>query len=348
MAIQERDLNWYLENEQEPTDEESAELSLNGFVEVDDGQPVTDPPVEEEPAPAATATTDDPDDKEPSSTTDTPDNKDDDSGAKGVLSADGETVIPYKVLRGSRDQVAELQSQNSDLQQQLTDAQTRLEAGTPAGEETEEVVATGEITDAVVETEFERIHGKTLEEFREEYGEEQANLFLAPVRENLATKQELSAIRQSLNAREADEETAVKTSVQEAIDANATLVNWQQNDPVMWKAAVAVDEALQADEEWSAASGKSYEERFEEVVKRLGHAPEPEPSTTKTPEEIAADKIAAANKSATVPASLSEVPGGSPAAETLRDQAEGMSEGELTQAMIDNPKLQEELLASLS
>lgn len=341
MAIQERDLNWYLENDQEPTDVEAAEMALNGYVEYDDGQPVTAEEEAEETPPASV-----PDDKEPPAKPETPPvEKTEEPEGTGVLAADGETVIPYKVLRGARDQVNELQTTNAELQQQLEEMQAKL-AATPG--DAVPTVVPDDVKQDLVEVEFERIHGKSLEEFKEEYGEEQANLFLAPVRENLAFKKELSEIRQSLSARAAQEETAVKITVQDAIDANPVLVDWQQNDPVMWKAAVAVDEALQSDPEWSVESGKSYEERFAEVTRRLGHEPKPASPAQKTPGEIAAEKLAAAGKKVVVPSSLSDVPGGTPAAETLRDQAEGMSEAELTQAMIDNPKLQAELLASLS
>jgi len=337
MANEQRDMTWFMENEVEPTDEQSAELALNGYAEVDDGQPVTDPP--EETPPAEKADVEKPETSAETST-ETPDDKATETESEGVLSQDGKTVIPYKVLRGARDQVNELQGQNAELQARLEELEQQTEQeSTPAQE-----AVSDEITDEVLAAAFEREQGKSLEDFREEYGDEQASLFLNPIKTNLLLQQRLDRIEANESNREAAAVATEAEKIRLAIDGNATLVDWEQNNTAMWEAAKAVDNLLKADETWS---NRSYKERFEEVVKRLtGKEPDSIPKT-KTAEEIAAEKLAAAGKGNNVPNSLSSVPGGDPAAETMRDQAEGMSETELINTMLD-PKKQEELLSSLS
>lgn len=335
MATQERDMTWFMENEVEPNEDQSAELALNGVAGVDDGQPVTDPP-EETPetveAPETPEASETPDDKAPE-TKDEP---------EGVLTQDGKTVIPYKVLRGARDQVSELQSQNADLQAQVEElSQSGEDESTPA-----QGIIPDEITDEVVAAEFERQQGKSLDDFREEYGDEQAQLFLNPIKTNLELQQRLDRIENNEAEREEIEQLTVAEQIRNAIDSNSTLADWEQNDLPMWEAAKAVDNVLKADDTWK---NKSYGERFDEVVKRLtGKEPEtPSDPKPKTADELAAEKLAAANKGGNTPNSLSSVPGGDPAAETVRDQVDGMSESELISAMSD-PKKQEELLSSLS
>lgn len=366
MAAEERGVEWFIENGIEPSEEQAAELALGGVATVEvDGEPANeDQPVTDQVKEAKTEEAEEPAEPEVKAEKAEPDVKaeeadQEDKEAKGVATQSGDGIIPYSVLRGARDQVNHLQSQNADLQRKFDELQQQIEAARASDatqpQQAAPAVSTAdiEITDEAVAKAFERAQGQSIQDFIEEYGEDQAKLFINPLREslreNLALRQEINNIAQELRDRRESEEARAIDTVQGAIDAIPTLADWQQNNRVMWKAAIGADQELKQDPDWAH---KSYHERFTEVVRRLGGALDVEtddtPDDKETIDAKAKEVLAAASKKQpAVPTSLSSVPGGAPAAESLRDQAEGMSPAELQRLAETNPEKLEEMLESL-
>jgi hypothetical protein len=365
MAAEERGVEWFIENGMEPTEEQAAELALNGAATVEvDGEPANeDQSVTDQ---VKEAKTEEADEAEPEVKAEKakPDDKaeeadPEDKSAKGIATQGGDGIIPYSVLRGARDQVNQLQAQNADLQRQFEELRQQIEAARTEDTATTQraptiTTADIEITDEAVAKAFERAQGQSIQDFIEEYGEDQAKLFINPLRENLrenlALRQELTSIAEQLRSQRESEEARAIDTVQGAIDAIPTLADWQQNNRVMWRAAIGADQELKQDPDWA---DKSYHERFTEVVRRLGGPVDVETADTPDDKQTTDAKAAAvlaeaSKKKPAVPTSLSSVPGGAPPAETLRDKAEGMTPAELQQLAESNPEMMEEMLASLT
>lgn len=123
-----------------------------------------------------------------------------------------------------------------------------------------------------------------------------------------AANQQQAAVIKDLRtkdvAREKSADELRAEAVQRDIDAVPFLANLQATDPVMWNAAVAVEEGLLGDPEWQ---GKSRVERFQEVARKLGGTaakPAPKQDASKTANALRAAAARAA------PTSLSELPSG--------------------------------------
>lgn len=348
------DMQYFLENEIEPTLEQANELATSGTVDLGaestETEEATAETTETQPVTESTESLEDAGDKTSTDVkAETEDAATDEEETEAPVSTkDGQSTIPYSVLKGSRQQVVELKSQNADIAAENEALRQQIEEVRQAGPDTSaQPEVSNEVTEDTLLAEFQRKYGQSYEDFVSEYGDEQAKFVLTPLRESLELRNEfnneLTAIRQELQDRSIREEADAIDTLQAAIDANPTLSDWQQNNEAMWKAAQAVDSVLKADPDWS---GKSYQERFGEVVKRLGHS-ESAPSVEtedKSVEEKAKEALDKAGKP--VLTSLSSVSGGTPAAETLRDQVEGMSNTEL-QSQMEDPDKMRELLDAL-
>lgn len=342
-----RHLSWFIENEVEPTDEQLAESAINdGMITVSEGDPGADQPATDTgaaaPAESETAATE-------TAPTTKPAGMSDEDWAEiktlVVKTKDGQGDIPYDVLAGSRQQVAALKQQNEGMAQELEQLRATAAAAAPNSPAGTIPNPAGEIPNEVLMTAFEQSQGRSYDELEEEFGEDQAKLFLNQIRDNLLLRQDLANIRESIDSA-GDEGSA--DEVQDAIDAIPDLVKWQQLDGDMWKEALREDAHLRESPLWA---GKSYQERFTEVTRRLGGSVEPAPTTTadnKTAAEKAAEVLAkTATTVAQVPTSLSSVPGGAHEAETAADKAEGMSNEELLDLAMTNPDRYAELLEAI-
>ena len=333
-----RDMQYFLENEIDPSEEQQNELATKGYVEMDDESPAAET-TETQPV---TETVESLEDAGDTTTTDVKaDEEVPDEEEAPVSTKDGNATIPYSVLKGARQQAHELKSQNADITSENEELRRQIEeAKQSAPETTAQTETSNEVTEDELLATFQRKYGQSYEDFVGEYGEEQAKFVITPLRENLELRNEfsneLTAIKQELTERNQIDEAQAVDTLQAAIDANPTLTDWQQNDKAMWEAAKAVDNVLKVDPDWS---GKSYQDRFTEVVKRLGKSEPTVTTDTQTVEEKA--KAALDKAGSPVLTSLSSVAGGTPAAETMLDKAEGMSNIELQNQMEDPDKMQE-------
>lgn len=280
---------------------------------------------------------------------DKPEAKDPDKPAKGdedepkpkpkpvVKTRDGKHEIPYSELENARREARELKQQLEELKRQP--------ATLPI--ETPDTTDTGKV----------EIDEQAL---IDEYGEELAKPIIALHKQNQQAQREIAELRQwrqeQAQAREADEATTVNEAI-DTVFADRTkpgevsiLRKWQQDCDPLWDAAVALDNRLLQDPAWA---DKPHRERFEEVIQRLGHAPEPaEPAgDTKNPEDLKAKadaKLAAKADETSVPRSLSDLPGGAPPDQTLIESIERMSPKDIEAKLASmTPEQQEEFLARL-
>ena len=149
---------------------------------------------------------------------------------------------------------------------------------------------------------------------------------------------------------------------QRLIDSDPKLAEWQREanaaaggdvtkSPLKWNQALALDDALKTSPEWA---GRSMADRFGEVVRILGgDAPgsgAPAQSQTEDAKpngkDPAAAKTAVADPTPGLPASLDDLPAGTPV-KSLLEQVERMTPTEMQQWVTDNPDLSNEQLEAL-
>lgn len=256
--------------------------------------------------------------------TDEPEEKPD-----GVLSKNGERVIPYEQLEAARQRSIDLESQ---IEQMRDNPETSPEVQEQLGRLTR-----------LVETYESQIKGSGMEprplpeEFRldaaklkelEEFGTVgEVSTTLAKQIEYLLG--EVKEIKGSPKPVASEQEPVSANSVDEVIAADADLTRWKGSD-FAWDKAVSIDGYVKTLPEFA---GKSFSERKDEVVRRtkleLGEAaaqPSQQPPG-KTAEEIVAGVT-------DTPTSLSEIGGATARQEaTFAQQTEGKSEIEIASLM---------------
>ena len=269
----------------------------------------------------------------------------DDEQPAPIQAKDGKSTIPYEVLDGTRKENQTLKSQLEEKAAENERLQRELEAsaqhasdddgsGSEGGSEGQ-----GSIDDRVL-AKFHEMHGMTPDEFEEEYGDNLKDSFLRQTKESIELNDKIEFIA---NEREREHAMSVQDTVQTAIDSIPALAKIQANDPVLWNAAVAIDQSLRETPEFA---DKSYQERFTEVAKRLNlEVGDSQPQQT-TGRKSGGDDDSGDNPG--VPASLSDFPGGSPPAQSETEEVGRMSVTDLA-AKFDNmsPEQQEAYLNNL-
>lgn len=243
-----------------------------------------------------------------------------------VATKDGSGTIPYAVLKGAREQAAELARQNDLLKSQLEDLTARQAA--PAAEAP---AASPDAMEAKIASLRERAEALT-EDFPELAASmlENAEL-LSAMREQLAGINQERQTEQ-VNKQQA-EATKTQDAVQEAIDATPELSLWQSNHPDVFAEAVEVDALLRGKPEWQ---GKPMSERFVKVAELVKvmrpdapTPPNPGPKTPRAP-------------------SLGDIPGGMPPAANLSEQVDQLSASALgNKFMSMSPEQISEYLANM-
>lgn len=242
---------------------------------------------------------------------------------EGILAKDGKNVIPYSQLESARSRASAAEALAKEQAAEIE----RLKA---EKEKPQEDVATltNEELDAL-EADSPTL-AKTLRA-------QQAAI------QKLTERLEVVAGKQDGQA--ADEEKAVKSEVQAAIDENPTLAAWQTaEDQTLWNEAFRFDKALR---ESPAYANVSFADRFKKVVELTQSALGLETETPKeevkekkeelpklTPEEIKAAAAAKLKGKSSVPVSLSQIPGGAPPAVDEKERVEQMSSVELGQKFL--------------
>lgn len=241
----------------------------------------------------------------------------DDKPAEGVATKDGKNIIPFAVLDATRQNLSKAEeranaadSARNEAEANLAELNARIEAlesGSEAGNQAE-VISNEELTE--LEAEMPEL-GKRLRE-----QQEQINALNA----KLATQSESNKANQAEN---------MLNSVQLAIDATPKLAFLQTQDATAYEAAKRIDRTLRNDPEFADLS---LSERFSKVIERYEETYGAIKLSTSAEIDIkkATEKaLATADAKKTAPASMADIPGGTPPAVDEATAIEGKSGVEL-------------------
>lgn len=221
---------------------------------------------------------------------------------KGILSKDGQHVIPYDVLVAERTEKQRLMGTNQQTATELAEAKRQLAALT------RQINSAG--MQPVPLPEKAQITPEQINDIRDDFPG------MAAMFDTLVQK--IDYLQQGQPAQATNQPSG--NPVADAMNAVPDLKSWQDQDPDRFTLAVHIDTNLQNDPAWK---DKSLTERFAEVAKRTkaayGESVEPvqqEQATTTTTaatqtnadvQRIAAEKLAAATAATQVPGSPSEL-----------------------------------------
>ncbi len=223
---------------------------------------------------------------------------------KGILSKDGQHVIPYDVLVAERAEKQRLVGTNQQAATELAEAKRQLEALT------RQISSAG--MQPVPLPEKAQITPEQINEIRDDFPE------MAAMFDTLVQK--IDYLQQGQPTPATSQPSG--NPVSDAMNAVPDLKSWQDQDPDRFTLAVHIDTNLQNDPAWK---DKSLTERFTEVAKRTKAAygesvepvpPEPVATTSTTTanattnadvQRIAAEKLAAATVATQVPGSPSDL-----------------------------------------
>jgi hypothetical protein len=271
--------------------------------------------------------------------------------SEGPIVTETGRVIPYGVLSGTRRQLAKAQenlrlSKDREEQDQARIAQLEAELASvrkaapskQQQQDVQEIADRAGITDAAGNSiDVTKIDVASL---RGEFPAQVVNL-LEQFQSALVSQNEtISQLRARDHQRTSKETLTEEEQLQADIDAVPFIARLQADESAhLWNAAVALDKSISADPEWA---GKSRIEIFREVARQLG-APDDEiqapeataPTVTKdkpqspaqVKQQVAASLKRAAARSA--PNSLSDLPAGSPAAQSEAENIGSMDVVEL-------------------
>ncbi|EOX5641143.1 hypothetical protein ACPSVM_004061 [Yersinia enterocolitica] len=222
---------------------------------------------------------------------------------KGILSKDGQHVIPYDVLVAERTEKQRLAGTNQQTATELAEAKRQLAALT------RQINSAG--MQPVPLPEKAQITPEQINDIRDDFPG------MAAMFDTLVQK--IDYLQQGQAAQATHQPSG--NPVADAMNAVPDLKSWQDQDPDRFTLAVHIDTNLQNDPAWK---DKSLTERFAEVAKRTkaayGESVEPvqqEQATTTTTtaatqttadvQRIAAEKLAAATAATQVPGSPSDL-----------------------------------------
>ncbi|HHH1924204.1 TPA: hypothetical protein ACPZT9_000400 [Yersinia enterocolitica] len=221
---------------------------------------------------------------------------------KGILSKDGQHVIPYDVLVAERTEKQRLAGTNQQTVTELAEAKRQLAALT------RQINSAG--MQPVPLPEKAQVTPEQINFIRENFPE------MAAVLDTVVQK--IDYLQQGQPAQATNQPSG--NPVADAMNAVPDLKSWQDQDPDRFTLAVHIDTNLQNDPAWK---DKSLTERFAEVAKRTKAAygesvelVQQEQATTTTTaatqttadvQRIAAEKLAAATAATQVPGSPSDL-----------------------------------------
>jgi hypothetical protein len=160
-------------------------------------------------------------------------------------------------------------------------------------------------------------------------------------------KQLRTELASRIEVHDRDRTESVKSEVEALIDQNADLKEWRANKPLLWNAALDVEDSILSDKkfltEHLAKTGvdlaKDDKARYEEVVARtkrelgLPATASPDGEQKKDLTREADEKVSAAAPA--TPRSLSDIRGGEPPAKTLEENLENVPAGELASRLMN-------------
>lgn len=185
----------------------------------------------------------------------------DDNAPKVVKSKDGKHEIPYSVLEYERQQRKQLEQQLMEMQQEREQLQANYQQTESAlnnvkaklekeGLDVEELLANpDDITD------------RQWAEIEEDYG------VLGKMMKKLITQQQANV--QQIQQAGAEAGAEFNTELQQALNANPELLQWQDSDTDRWTEALRLDNELRKLPEWQ---NRTTAERFAHVVQQTKKA----------------------------------------------------------------------------
>jgi len=260
----------------------------------------------------------------------------------GVASKDGKHVIPYEELRSTRERAARAEIMVQELTGKLEAMANEIQTG--------QTSKTRDIADIVDES--------MLANLREESPE------IAGVIDKLIERnQTLAEQAHSAHAATADTERETRVqaviSVEDAINAVPKLAHVRATDPDTFTAIAALDTTLGKQAAWK---DRPLSDRFDAAVRmyeaangdielpgqQAKNAPPAQQLSADTNARVAA-ALAKADAAASGPSTLSDIPGGQPAAESTQDALTALSSTALTERFMNmSPEQIEAELARLS
>ncbi len=242
-----------------------------------------------------------------------------------IKSKDGKHEIPYSVLQTEREKRQAAERTMAELQTRLEELEKKAKAG-----DTTEATESRETSEIVDDADL-----KAIEEDFPAFGKLVRGLKtqISSLESTVTTLREREAQQQAVEAKSKGDE------VQQAIEANPTLLYWQQKSPEMFEVATKYDDMIRAD---ARNQSLSLEARFAKVVSAVEavYGPTELPGefrketnepVTKAVREAAEKAIAAAGLFK--PKTLSDMPGGIPPAQNERERVENMSPAALARMM---------------
>jgi DNA repair exonuclease SbcCD ATPase subunit len=245
---------------------------------------------------------------------------------KVIKARDGVHEIPYSILERERDTTAEQKRTIEQLQAEID----QLKAGKPSSE-TKATKLTDEELEAIADQ-----------------SEEVANALRAMTAQIEELRAENDSLRSDQQRAEERRVQEIQDQVEAAIQKNDTLSAWRDDamkedgDKSRWDQAVAFDQALQKSHAWKE---KPLEDRFAKAVEMtMDVFGDVKPETKGQPnDKLSQEQADALRDKATkkvkqagssTPETLSDIPGGSPAAQSEEEMLENVSVAALEEKML--------------
>jgi len=272
---------------------------------------------------------------------DDPETEAKDKPPAGVASKDGKHVIPYEELRNTRERAARAEIMVQELTGKLEALTHEIETGKAS--------KTRDLSDIV--------DPDVLTNLREESPEIADVVDKLIERNQQLTEQAQQASTAAAGADIDDRVQAVMT-VEDAINATPKLAHVRTNDPATFSAIAGLDTMLGGQVAWKdkpltdrfAAAVRMYE-AANGAIELPGQQAQPKPAQQLPADTDARVKaaLAKAEAAASGPSTLSDIPGGAPAAESNEDALAQLSSTALTERFMSmSPDQIEAELARLS
>jgi hypothetical protein len=250
---------------------------------------------------------------------------------EGIATKDGKNVIPYSVLRNERERATRAEQSLKDMQQQVSDLEAKVKAGT--GVPGEPAVTTQPVEQPMSDEEMETLKA----DFPTVY-----KGLMATMAQAAKLEAQLKPVQESAEQAQRESARTQAELVQDAIDNMPKLAHIAAQDPAAFELAKGFDNMLKGQAAWA---DKPLSERFAKVVELVENtrgaieipgvkvAP---PAQTAEQLKAEAQKLALASAKqdkSIVPTSLSQFPAGRAPAEDEAGAVESMSQLELADKM---------------
>jgi hypothetical protein len=263
-----------------------------------------------------------------------------------VLARDGKNVLPYSVLKGTRQQVTALQAKLAETETAL---QKALSKSTTDAAATDRADGTEAAMPSAAEVQL--MTDEQLAQLTESLPENLASAVKALHASSQTMHRQISELSGRAQRDDEARKLIVAEQVQELIDKNDDLRTWQSaEDQTLWERAKAFDATLRADPEWAA---RPMEQRFDQAAKLVrAMLPQQAPNKSSTPTPSLAEQAAAAVARKTAgksvaPITHSDLPAGNPAAQSEVERIEALSNSQL-ERMFDSAKNPDDIAAMLA